>query len=319
MELLLVFFGVIFFAVFIKILLTGSKRASFIKNEQIPENLGIQTENLLPVIQRLENSLPHGYRENIKNRVLKDHPRWEDHEYDWAFFELKRYFILNSLLKTVPMFSEKVDEIWHEMLMFTRDYSQFSQNFYGEYLHHSPNMDSTPIPGERAFFDWIYLSLFETSHNSRRIWGGFLKNPIKKEILEDFRSLNEEDLLAKYFRESSDWLSIKKELITKLKREISEADAIKLGNKPLEFSKPGSVYQYSYLLLPAVYYSFYESDRFDDYMNELLPKELAKDGASSGVSCSGYACSSPTDDDSGGGHDSGGGSSCSSCGGGCSS
>jgi hypothetical protein len=313
MEILMVFFGIIFFAVFIKILFTGSKRASFIKNEQIPENLGIQSENMLPIIHRLKKSLKHGYRENIKNRVLKDHPRWKDHEYEWAFFELKRYFVLNSLLKTVPMFSEKVDEIWHEMLMFTRDYAQFSQNFFGEYLHHSPNMDSTPIPGERAFFDWVYLSLFDNSHNSRRIWGDFLKNPIKKEILEDFRTLNDEELLAKYFRDSSDWLSIKKELIAKLKREISEADAIKLGNKPLEFAKPSSVYQYSYLLLPAVYYSVYESESFDNYMNELLPRELAKDVAAGGVSCSGYACSSPSD------HDSGGGSSCSSCGGGCSS
>lgn len=318
MELLLVFFGIIFFAVFMKILFTGSKRASFIKNEPIPDNLGIQSGSLLPIIQELENSLPQGYSENIKNRVLKDHPQWKDHEYEWAFFELKRYFVLNSLLKSVPMFSDKVDEIWHEMLMFTREYGQFSKDFYGEYLHHVPNMDSTPIPGERAFFDWMYLTLFETGHNSRKIWGGFLKNPIKKEILEDFKNMNEEELLAKYFRKSSHWLDIKKDLIGKFKKEISEAEEIKRDIKTPEFVKQSAVNQYSYLLLPAVYYSFYESDSYDEYMDKLMPPEWAKGGAAGGVSCSGYACSSPTDHDSGG-NDSGGGSSCSSCGGGCSS
>ncbi|GLB60736.1 hypothetical protein [Cytobacillus sp. NCCP-133] len=316
MELFLVFFGIIFFSIFIKILFTGTKRASFIKDEPIPDQLDIQSESLLPIIQGLEKSLPQGYRENIKNRVLKEHPQWKDHEYEWAFFELKRYFLLNSLLKSIPMFSDKVDEIWHEMLMFTREYGQFSQDFFGEYLHHAPNLESTPIPGERAFFDWMYLTLFKPGYNSRRIWGGFLKNPIKKDILEDFNNKSEEDLLDTYFRSGSQWMDIKKELIGKLKNEISEAEQITLGNK---FVKPSSVSQYSYLLLPAVYYSIYDSESYDDHMDELLPAEWAKSGAAGGVSCSGYACSSPTDHDSGGGNDSGGGSSCSSCGGGCSS
>ncbi|WP_370221848.1 hypothetical protein [Cytobacillus sp.] len=318
MEIFLLIFGVIFAAIIIKGLVAGSKRDPFIKNEPFPEHLGMWCEDYLPMIQKLEKSLPEGYRENIKNRVLREHLKWKDYAYDWTFFELKRYFVMNAILKTVPMFSSKADEIWHEMLMFTRDYDQFSKNFFGEYLHHSPNMDSTPIPGERAFFDWVYLSLFEAGHNSRRIWGNFLQNPIKKEILEDFRSMNEAELLNKYFRAGNDWVELKKKMIEKLKHEISESESLKLGKKPLEFTKPASGSQYSYLLFPAVYFSVYEPDGFEDHMNELLPPELAKDSAAGMVYCTGFSCSSHGDHDSGGGHDSGG-SSCSSCGGGCSS
>ncbi|WP_436376538.1 hypothetical protein [Cytobacillus sp. BC1816] len=317
MEIFLFIFGVIFAAIFIKVLITGSKRDPFIKDEPLPEHLGMQSDDYLPLIQKLEKFLPEGYRENIKNRVLREHPKWKDYAYDWTFFELKRYFVMNAILKTVPMFSSKADEIWHEMLMFTRDYDQFSKNFFGEYLHHSPNMDSNPIPGERAFFDWVYLSLFEAGHNSRRIWGRFLQNPIKKEILEDFRSMNETELLNKYFRAGTDWLELKKRMIEKLKHEISESESMKLGKKPLEFSEPASVSQYSSLLFPAVYFSVYDPDGFEDHMNELLPPELAKDSAAGMVYCTGFSCSSHGDHDSGGGHDSGG-SSCSSCGGGCS-
>ncbi|MCS0789422.1 hypothetical protein NX021_14815 [Cytobacillus firmus] len=318
MEIFLFIFGVIFAAILIKVLVTGSKRDPFIKDEPFPEHLGIQSDDYLPMIRNLEKSLPEGYRENIKNRVLREHPKWKEYAYDWTFFELKRYFVMNAILKTVPMFSSKADDIWHEMLMFTRDYEQFSKNFFGEYLHHSPNMGSTPIPGERAFFDWVYLSLFEAGHNSRRIWGSFLQNPIKKEILDDFRSMNETELLNKYFRAGNDWLELKKKMVEKLKHEISESESMKLGKKPLEFTKPASVSQYSFLLFPAVYFSVYEPDGFEDNMNELLPPELAKDSASGMVYCSGFSCSSHSDHDSGGGHDSGG-SSCSSCGGGCSS
>ena len=87
-------------------------------------------------------------------------------------------------------------------------------------LHHIPTNDPTPLPFERAFFDWIYLTLFESTPNSRAIWGGFLKDPIKREILDDFRQLSEKDLLIKYFRNGEEWLDIKQGLIHKMKKEI---------------------------------------------------------------------------------------------------
>ena len=294
----------------------GSKKT--LKDSPIPDHLGIQLEGVLPIAQALDHSLSSSYIERVKDRVLKDHPKWVDHEFEWTFFELKRYFVMNSLLKSVPMFSKQVDDIWHEMLMFTREYEAFSKNFYHEQLHHTPTNDPTPIPFEKAFFDWVYLSLFESTPNSRAIWRGFLKDPIKREILDDFRQLSEEDLLIKYFRNGEEWLDIKQGLIHKMKKEIIQSDAIKQGQRKLDVPQLHTEQQYYQLAVgAAVFYSIYEEDQFQKHMSEWYPSEYYKvpHYGGGGSSCSGYACSS-CDSDSGG--DSGG-SSCSSCGGGCSS
>jgi hypothetical protein len=40
------------------------------------------------------------------------------------------------------MFSEEVDEIWHDMLLFTQKYQVFSEQFLGTMLHHTPNTNN---------------------------------------------------------------------------------------------------------------------------------------------------------------------------------
>jgi hypothetical protein len=298
----------------------SSKGRRLLKNHPIPDHLGIQSDEVMPIVKALDYSLSNSYLERVKDRVLKEHPRWADYEFEWTFFELKRYFLMNSLLKSVPMFSTQVDDIWHEMLMFTREYETFSKNFYHELLHHIPNNDSTPIPFERAFFDWVYLSLFESTPNSRAIWGGFLQYPIKREILDDFRRLPEEKLLTKYFRKGEDWLEVKRNLIHKMKNEIFQSDDIRQGKKPLAIPSSTTEKQFfHYALGAAVFYSIYEDDQFQEHMHEWYPSEYYKAGypTGGGSSCSGVGCSSSSDHDSGGGDS--GGSSCSSCGGGCSS
>lgn len=300
------------------IILPLRSRRKPLKKHPIPEQLGIQVGGGLLIVQSLDHALSSSYADNVENRVLMEHPRWTNHEFEWAFFELKRYFIMNSILKTVPMFSARVDDIWHEMLMFTRDYEKFSKDFYHEILHHTPNMESTPIPGERAFFDWVYLSLFEITPNSRAIWDGFLQNPINREILDDFRNLPEHDLLSKYFRKNEDWIEVKRNLIRKMKNEIILSDDIKSGKKSFNVPPEATESQmFNYALGAAVFYSIYEEDQFRDHMSEVLPSEYYKVSHSGGgSSCSGFSCSSSSNHDSGGGS---GGSSCSSCGGGCSS
>ncbi|WP_456276943.1 hypothetical protein [Bacillus sp. AK128] len=309
-------FGVVAFIILVGASLFGSGKKTPLKNYPVPEQLGIQLEDGIPIVQKLDKALSSSYIDNVKNRVLQSHPKWKDHEFEWGMFELKRYFVMNSLLKTVPMFSSHVDEIWHEMLMFTRDYEKFSKEFYHDTLHHTPNMDSTPIPGERAFFDWVYISLFEITPNSRLVWGSFLQNPIKREILDDFRLLSEDELLTKYFRKNEEWLDVKKHLINKMKREINDADRVNLGSKKFPSSiSTNEATIFSYAAGAAIFYSLYEEDQFHESMSEVIPNEYYKEQHSSGgSSCSGFACSSDSD----GGGDSGG-SSCSSCGGGCSS
>ncbi|MBP3950518.1 hypothetical protein [Bacillus suaedae] len=291
----------------------GKSRNRQLKNESIPSQVDIQLIGSTEMVQSLETALSNTYVENVKNRLLSEHPNWADHEVDWMFFELKRYFLMNGLLKSVPMFSEKVDIIWHEMLMFTREYQTFSNEFYGETLHHRPNLDSKPIPEERAFFDWVYVSLFDIHDNSRAIWGSFFKNPIKLTVLEDFQHLSNEKLLMKYFRNNDQWLEVKEQLIYKMKNEIKHAQRMKLGQMKPKTNSDINSFPFHALLSAAVFYSMYETESYQEEMGLLMPKEF-KEQQGSGSSCSGFACSASSDSDG----DSGG-SSCSSCSGGCSS
>lgn len=41
----------------------------------------------------------------------------------------------------IPMPSDSVDEIWHEFILHTRDYSEFCNKHLGRFLHHTPNQD----------------------------------------------------------------------------------------------------------------------------------------------------------------------------------
>ena len=325
MPILLVAIILVIFLIFMIASNKTKNKFIHIKDQAIPDNLGIQTDTLLPIVQELDRTLSSSYTSNVKARFLKEHPKVRDYEFDWFLFELKRFFIMNSLLKSVPMFSPRVDDIWHEMLMFTREYEKFSKDYYKEVLHHTPNMEVTPIPGERGFFDWVYLSIFESTPNSRAIWGGFLKNPIKQEIIDDFKSLSENELLNKYFRQGHDWLNNKLELIRKFKSEILLSEQMMETNrKPTPLSHSSSESQIFHLAVgAAIFYSLYDSHSFQNSMDEILPDEYYKVATTTGTgaTCSGFSCSGSSDSCHSGGDSGGdsGGSSCSSCGSGCSS
>lgn len=311
---------VIFIIIIIKI--SSILQNGSIENLPTPNHLDIYINGVLPIVKSLERALSDSYVSNVKKRVLMSHPKWKNHEFEWTFFELKRYFIMTSILKSVPMFSTKVDDIWHEMLMFTREYEKFSKDFYHETLHHTPNMDRKPIPGERAYFDWMYLSLFKYHPNNRVLWGKFLQNPIKREILEDFSNLSIDVLHEKYFRNNEDWLGVKRNLISKMKSEIRQSEQIKNGNRKLKVSRARTKTDfYNKTLGAAVYYSIYEEDQFHNHMRIFMGKIMNKTkhtgGGYSGSGSSCFSCSSSSDHHHSGGDS--GGSSCSSCGGGCSS
>jgi hypothetical protein len=37
------------------------------------------------------------------------------------------------------MYSTRVDEAWHQFVLFTRQYTDFCQRFFGKFLHHNPS------------------------------------------------------------------------------------------------------------------------------------------------------------------------------------
>jgi hypothetical protein len=68
----------------------------------------------------------------------------------------------------------EIDEMWHEFILFTEDYSDFCQRYFGRYIHHLPNVfDNMPMTKEEEeeeiskLLPYIYDHLGE---DTMRIW-----------------------------------------------------------------------------------------------------------------------------------------------------
>ncbi|AWP27213.1 hypothetical protein [Paenibacillus sp. Cedars] len=270
---------------------------------------------------RLEAALPYTYQNMLKQRVMSEHPDMSEPEYEWRWQELKRFFILCAVLDRVPMFSKDVDEVWHEMLMYTYEYQQFSERFLGRMLHHAPNTGSehVPIPNERAWFDTVYVQLFGWHEYSTKLWGAFFRVPLPREELKDYGSGHfavnhgQKRFNAWTYESMPAARTAIDAVIHDLQDRIRAAEAEEPRNRKLVNFRNSDV-----LLAAAVYYAWNAPEQFSDHM---IPdeRELYKSGSSS-------SCTAASACGSGGGSDSGSGSSCSSgsscgssCGGGCSS
>jgi hypothetical protein len=65
--------------------------------------------------------------------------------------ELNFVFIMDVEMK-------EIDQMWHIFLLYTRDYMNFCQRYFGEYLHHQP--DLVPIFEKRGFDFQLNLQRF---------------------------------------------------------------------------------------------------------------------------------------------------------------
>jgi hypothetical protein len=74
-------------------------------------------------------------------KLLADHVCASKDEAEVLFREVKRYFFLNRADqgKIWEMHSFRIDEIWHQFVLFTRQYMEFCTRYYGMYLPHSPS------------------------------------------------------------------------------------------------------------------------------------------------------------------------------------
>ncbi|WP_052737946.1 hypothetical protein [Bacillus sp. SA1-12] len=193
--------GIIFGALLITgltvgIITTIVKTQPSLVKENIPEHLGVLNHvPMQPLLSQLNVALDDEYIQQVKLRFLKENPQRSEDEFEWLLFELKRYFLVANILKKAPMFSEDIDEISHEMILFTKYYQSFSEGFLGEMLHHIPNTDSKPAPQDRAFFDWIFSQLFQITEFSWKTWGSFFNHPLSGETLKEFKESSIEEFV----------------------------------------------------------------------------------------------------------------------------
>jgi hypothetical protein len=168
------------------------------------EDLGLQPEvheKLVPLIEHLNQSLDDTYVEQVCDRVIREHQisltEWENRWFEW-----KRFLILVALFRDVPMYSREIDEIWHEMLMFTNDYDRFCQQYLKTLLHHTPKLPGSGFDQqEKARFDWYYATLFQLTPYSQQIWGSFFEYPLERKILDHYRDGKDSELFPRYFNQ----------------------------------------------------------------------------------------------------------------------
>lgn len=80
----------------------------------------------------------------LEEKLLKEKVFSSSNQYRQVFSEFKKYVALIALFeKPLPMLSKAVDAVWHQFILFTKQYHSFCEQFLGFYLHHSPNTSFT--------------------------------------------------------------------------------------------------------------------------------------------------------------------------------
>lgn len=269
-------------------------------------DLGIHVHNetfqvaMKHMLKHLKDSYPNNYPDWVQERVIREH-YLHLIEYENRWFEWQRFLIMTALLKGVPMYSEEVDVIWHEMLMFTREYEEFSQRYMKTTLHHVPNVPRDPqqpakpekedTPQEkRAWFDLIYVLLFEPTPYSVTVLRPFFLHPLSPTVISDFQTLNQTELEEKYFhaktlnhfvfmQEIVQTLIDKiQELMKKLEKhaDVHGVDIKRFLLNPTVQPKNGPVWENQ--LLAWLFLSMYHRDNFAEQVKKWRKSLVNKKG-----------------------------------------
>ncbi|MEW9836509.1 glycine-rich domain-containing protein [Mesorhizobium marinum] len=77
----------------------------------------------------------------LVERLVKHQLAASVDEADALFDEVKKYLVLAATDKSRvwDMYSLRVDEVWHQFILYTAQYSRFCQSYFGHYVHHAPN------------------------------------------------------------------------------------------------------------------------------------------------------------------------------------
>lgn len=114
--------------------------------------LGLIACLLFPLLrQRFDSSKREDFIKNyvfsadLHNAIMKEHPDLDREQTNKILEGLREYFqiCLGYRCKNVGMPSKLVDTAWHEFILRTREYKEFCDNAFGNFLHHTPNGSKT--------------------------------------------------------------------------------------------------------------------------------------------------------------------------------
>lgn len=80
--------------------------------------------------------LPHG----LFKKLQEKRPEIDPKHHPLVARALRQFFLchLKSGRNFVSMPSQVVDDLWHEFILYTRNYQQFCKKAFGAYMHHTP-------------------------------------------------------------------------------------------------------------------------------------------------------------------------------------
>ena len=80
--------------------------------------------------------LPQG----LFKKLQEKRPEIDPKHHSLVARALRQFFLchLKSGRKFVSMPSQVVDDLWHEFILYTRDYQRFCKKAFGAYMHHTP-------------------------------------------------------------------------------------------------------------------------------------------------------------------------------------
>jgi hypothetical protein len=135
------------------------------------------------------DSLPEGVRKQIVQvaEYPLDHVVWkavkdarvDPGRADEAELEFKKFLVLTVLgYSPLGMLGKLPDEIWHQFILFTEEYSKFCDSVFGGPLHHYPDTPMTPVPLESGrVFVMAYRKHFGPLP---RIWFEEMPEPVRE-------------------------------------------------------------------------------------------------------------------------------------------
>ena len=62
-----------------------------------------------------------------------------------------------------------IDEMWHNFILFTKDYCEFCENIFGKYLHHSPST-AAESKKQKALFENMSRAEIQTLRMDQLRW-----------------------------------------------------------------------------------------------------------------------------------------------------
>lgn len=103
---------------------------------------------------------------NVVRRFAQEHPEFADHA-EQIFEDLMRFFWAgrvheqarkeqpqNEELDFIYIMDEEmkpIDQMWHIFLLYTKDYMKFCDEYFGEYLHHLPDIVGQMESEQKSF------------------------------------------------------------------------------------------------------------------------------------------------------------------------